>query len=230
MQVCDVCCRVWLSSQSWTAVFITWTQGNLRCYVCRKTWWICRYVSQTVDWVTKQTFFISNVHTLWHLNDCSVVCVAAEWLAVFLMFVLCGSWMIDNICHYCGSWMIDNICCLFGSFVIDICCWCLYLVVAEWLISVATVYTLWQRNDWQYPLSLWQLKVLSYLPACSLVRMGQVCQLFASMYCDPWLWRRLYLREFGRPGGWLTSVWFQMNDCDCVHSATKRPGHAEPWR
>ncbi|XP_025106464.1 F-box only protein 7-like isoform X2 [Pomacea canaliculata] len=44
-----------------------------------------------------------------------------------------------------------------------------------------------------------KLKVLSYLPACSLVRMGQVCQLFASMYCDPWLWRRLYLREFGRP-------------------------------
>lgn len=56
-----------------------------------------------------------------------------------------------------------------------------------------------------------KLKILSYLSVDSLIRMAQVCQLFGSMYKDPWLWRNLYLREFGRNGDpSLNKNWYEI--------------------
>lgn len=56
-----------------------------------------------------------------------------------------------------------------------------------------------------------KLKVLSYLPAESLVTVAQVCRLIGVIYRDPWLWRRLYLREFGRNGdNSLNKDWYNL--------------------
>ncbi|XP_076469391.1 F-box only protein 7-like [Babylonia areolata] len=56
-----------------------------------------------------------------------------------------------------------------------------------------------------------KLKVLSYLPASSVSKVGQACRDLNVTYRDPWLWRRLYLREFGQNGdNSLNKNWYQL--------------------
>ncbi|KAL8603337.1 hypothetical protein ACOMHN_039700 [Nucella lapillus] len=56
-----------------------------------------------------------------------------------------------------------------------------------------------------------QLKVLNYLSASSLSKVGQVCRTMNATYRDPCLWRRLYLREFGQKGdNSLNKNWYQL--------------------
>ncbi|KAK7486737.1 hypothetical protein BaRGS_00022021 [Batillaria attramentaria] len=56
-----------------------------------------------------------------------------------------------------------------------------------------------------------KLKILSYLPVEGLTRMGRVCKEFGILYRDPWLWRQMYLREFGRNGdNFLNKDWYKL--------------------
>ncbi|CAL1533133.1 unnamed protein product [Lymnaea stagnalis] len=56
-----------------------------------------------------------------------------------------------------------------------------------------------------------KLKLLSFLGAKSLCRLGQTCQEFAALYKDKTLWRLLYIRDFGKPDDCsLSRNWFDI--------------------
>ncbi|KAH9487613.1 F-box only protein 7 [Bulinus truncatus] len=56
-----------------------------------------------------------------------------------------------------------------------------------------------------------KIKILSFLGARSLCRLGQTCQEFASTYKDKTLWRLLYIRDFGKPSDTsLNKNWFEL--------------------
>lgn len=73
---------------------------------------------------------ISDVCTLWQLNDwqyLSLLWQLNDWQYLLSFWQLCD-WYLLLMFIPCGSW------------VIDICCYCLYLVAAEWLtISIVFV-------------------------------------------------------------------------------------------
>lgn len=94
-----------------------------------------------------------------------------------------------------------------------------------------------------------KLKLLSYLPASSLLKMAQVCRGYSVACKDPYLWRRLYLRELGRNGNTsLNRDWYKLYKEEFVRRREHRraarhrpvltgippwlnppPGHFNPW-
>ena len=113
----------------------------------------------------------------------SVLCVGTFCLDSWTCWVTC-SLRYSPVCQKSGKTGVYHL-----FFCQPYLCWVTCQLAAWWR---------WGRCVIDLSFTCAQLKVLSYLPASSLVKMGQVCREYNITYRDPCLWRRLYLREFGR--------------------------------